>query len=89
MISFLVLYIYMHKQINTDYSGAALERIFGSLTLSGVAKEMVKMPWNNFLTAVRGVLFGLSLNVLDANACVKGAQGDIDAEIAKAYNAAA
>lgn len=67
-------------------SGDAIQNVLGSLTLSAIAREMYKRPWTGFLTVARGMLAGLTINGANATTCVWGVQGDIDAEINKAYN---
>lgn len=75
-----------HCLQESGYSGDALQNLLGSLTISAIAKEMTNRPWSGFLTVARGLLAGLTINTLNAIVCVKGVQGDIDAEIAIAYD---
>lgn len=73
--------------IQNNVSGDALENLAAGLSFAAIAQFIMGNPQATFRTAARGLIYGQALNNLNLNACIEGAQGDINAEIDKAYNA--
>ncbi|MGF7217467.1 hypothetical protein GGR92_003641 [Spirosoma lacussanchae] len=73
--------------VQHNISGEALAALAGGLSFTSIAQFMGANVSATFRSAARGLLYGQMYNNLNLSACISGVQGDIAAEIEKAYNA--